>query len=304
MTVTYHGEDYSARTGKNDLGKRSYTRVFKLETSEKIEDIFDVGSHVDLPLIGDPYPRDPVAYCQSLSVACVGGWKQWTVTANYKIGTSGKEEDPPEENPENDSPVITFSSEIYQEPVFRDVNDKAVVNTAGDYFTNPAPMRDAAHLVIKVKKNYLTAPEYVLTYQNSVNAESFSIEGLQVAEQTARISRFELSEVKVRGDYSYRELSFEFHVHQDGWRSEILNAGLMQKGAEIDKDSGLVTEILEDERVPCKDSDGEPVTSPVALDKDGLQIKDPSTDNCWFEYFQLYPEVDFSILPGVDEEDE
>jgi hypothetical protein len=42
MTVTYHGEDYSARSGQNNLGTRRYTRVFKLETSLKAEDVFDV----------------------------------------------------------------------------------------------------------------------------------------------------------------------------------------------------------------------------------------------------------------------
>lgn len=297
MTVIYHGEDYSARSGQNDTGTRSYTRVFKLETTLKTEDVFAVGSHASLPVIGSVYgytdssgvfvPRDPFAYCTSLSVACVGGWKQWTVTAQYKVST-GEEEEPPEENPENDPPTITFSSEIYQEPVFRDVNNNSIMNSAGDMFVDPSPMRDAAHLIIKAKKNYLKAPSWCLTYQNSVNASAFTIAGLSVAKQLARITRFELSEKKVRGDYTYRELSFELHVHRDGWRPQILDAGLMQVDPEDDQN-----------RIPCTDADNEAVTSPVALNGSGQQLNNPSPGTSHFKEFQIYPEVDFSILPGV-----
>jgi len=287
MTVTFHGEDYSARSGQNDTGTRSYTRVFKLETSLKTEDVFDVGSHASLPVIGSVYPRDPYAYCTSLSVACVGGWKQWTVTAQYKV-TTGEENEPPEADPEDDPPVVTFSSEIYQEPVFRDIDDKGIMNSAGDYFADPSPMRDAAHLIIKVKRNYKTAPAFCLSYQNSINASAFTIAGLTIAKQLARISRFELSEVKLRGSYQYRELSFELHVHRDGWRPQILDAGLMQK----DPDDA-------NKRIPCVDADGEKVTSPVALDGSGSQLSNPSPNTAHFKEFQIYPEVDFSVLPGV-----
>ena len=263
MTVTYHGEDYSARAGQNDTGTRSYTRVFKLETSLKSEDVFDVGSHASLPLIGSAYPRDPFAYCTSLKVDCVGGWKQWTVSASYKV-----------------------------------ISDEGIMNSAGAHFADPSPMRDAAHLIIKVKKNISVVPGWCLSYQNSVNNGQFTMGGLAVAEQLARLSRIEVSDAKIRGDYRYYELAFELHVHRDGWRQTILDAGLMQKDPGVTL-AGIAFVPDPTKRVPCVDADGQAVTSPVALDGSGSQLANPSPGTAQYKEFQIYPEVDFSILPGA-----
>tara|TARA_R110002110_G_scaffold229651_1_gene445200 strand:- start:5042 stop:5941 length:900 start_codon:yes stop_codon:yes gene_type:complete len=298
MTVTYHGEDYSARAGQNDTGTRSYTRVFKLETSLKSEDVFDVGSHASLPLIGSAYPRDPFAYCTSLKVDCVGGWKQWTVSASYKVIANANENEPPEANPSDDPPTVTFSSEIYQEPVFRDINDEGIMNSAGAHFADPSPMRDAAHLIIKVKKNISVVPGWCLSYQNSVNNGQFTMGGLAVAEQLARLSRIEVSDAKIRGDYRYYELAFELHIHRDGWRQTILDAGLMQKDPGVTL-AGIAFVPDPTKRVPCVDADGQAVTSPVALDGSGSQLANPSPGTAQYKEFQIYPEVDFSILPGA-----
>ena len=282
MTVIYHGEDHEARKGKNELGSRSYTRVFKLETTLKTEDVFDVGSHAYLPKIGDAYPRDAEAFCQSLEVQCVAGWKQWTVTAGYKVAEQSKED------PGDDSYKLSWSSEIYQEPVFKDADGDGVMNSAGDYFVDPPVQRDAVQLIAKIKQNYTTIPDVILSLQNTVNDSAITIGGLSIDERLARMTRVEVSDWKKRGNYKYYTVSFEIHIKKEGWRPEILDAGLR----EIDPDDDT-------KRKHIQDDEGEDVTSPVPLDGEGKKLVNPAPSDAEFLEFQIYPEGDLTQLPGV-----
>jgi len=255
-----------------------------METTDKAEDVFDVGSHASLPLIGDIYPRDAEAYCTSLDVQCVGGWKQWTVTAEYKV----MENPPNQETPANDDFQLSWSSEIYQEPVFRDVDEKAVMNSAGDYFVDPAPQRDAAQLIAKIKQNYVVVPQAILTLQNTVNASAISIGGLSIAAGLAKMTRVEVSERKTRGNFFYYTVSFEIHIKKGGWTVWILDAGLR----EIDP-------VDDTKRIHIKDDDEAEITSPVPLDKEGKRLANPTPDTAKFIDFKFYEEGDLTVLPGI-----
>ena len=74
MTITYIGEVYGP--AKNNKGSRSYTRIFKLKTSQKSETPYDVGSHASLPFVGEVHPDDPNAFCTTLSVDPSDPWPQ------------------------------------------------------------------------------------------------------------------------------------------------------------------------------------------------------------------------------------
>jgi len=285
MSVIFKGEDHEARKGRNDLGSRSYTRVFKLETTAISDDVFDVGSHPSLPSIGDIYPRDAGSFCQSLDVECVAGWKQWRVTAEYAVS-----EAPNQGPPENDPYKLSWSSEIYQEPVFREATEDqdAVCNSAGDYFVDPAPQRDAAQLIAKIKQNYQVIPQTILTLQNTVNESAITIGGLTIDAQLAKMTRVEISSFKQRGDYRYYEVSFEIHIKKEGWRPTILDAGLR----EIDPND-------ETKRIHIKDDEEVEITSPVPLDGEGKRLVNPSPSTARFKTFQIYAEADLTVLPGV-----
>jgi len=287
MTVKFHGEVHEARKGKNDKGERAYTRVFKLETSLLSEDVFDVGSHASLPAIGQAYPRDPDSLCQSIDVQCVAGWKQWQVTAEYKVDEGSYVD------PEDDTYKLSWSSEIYQEPAFRDADNKGMFNSAGDYYVDPPIQRDAAQLIAKFKKNYAVIPSFVLSLQNVVNDSSISIGGLSIDQYLAKMTRVEISEFKKRGNYKYYTVSYEIHIKKEGWRVAVLDAGLRQ----IDPDDDT-------KRIPCKDADDEPVTTAVALygvdsPNQGQQLLNPTPDTAYFKEFKVYAEGDLSVLPGV-----
>ena len=285
MTVTYKGEIHTSRKGKNTQGVRSYSRTFRLVTDTKADGVFDVGSHSSLPVIGDNFPGDLYAYCSTLSVECTDGFSGWTVTADYTTTTSTIDRINPADNGEK----ISWSSEIYQEPVFIDTQDppEAVLNSAGDLFLDPSPTRDASHLIARVKKNVTSVPSWILQYQNAVNSGAITIGGLSIGAGLAKVQRIEIGEGQIFGTATFYPLSLEIHIHKDGWRLKPLDAGFRKRNA----DGDLV--------VIVNKGDTEEVTQPVPLDGAGDVLADPTPSTAIFGNFTIYEELDFSALPGV-----
>lgn len=276
MAISSIGEIPGARKGTNDQGVRTYTRKFLIQVTNENDNVFTATSSAALPLVGHQYPGDPQALCKSVSAECKEPLS-WEYTAEYDT----EQEEQEEENPADHSPVITWSSEIYQEAVFRDKDNKAIVNSAGDYFVDPAPTRDASHLIAQIKQKVAFVPSWVLSYQNAVNSGPITIDGLAVGAGLAKVQRISVGEKKTEGFYTYREVTLEIHLHKDGWKLEPLDAGFRK----------LV--------------DGKPVkvegaTQPVLLDLAGGVLENPEDPSqAKYHEFKIYPELNFSSLPGV-----
>jgi len=291
MTVTYKGE--FKRKGKNDKGLRSYTRSFRLVTDSRSDGVFAVGSHASLPLIGSTFPQDPAAYCTSLTVENTEEWTGWTVTAEYTTDPLAVL-DSYQGNPVDADPVITWSSEIYQEPVFKDTSGNAILNGAGDYFIDPAPQRDASHLIAQIAKNVSSVPSWALAYTNSINSSAITIDGLAVAEKLAKVQRIGIGKWQVSGQYTYREITIEIHIHRNGWNLEPLHAGFNHKVG------GVIKPILvKDLDSSGTSKDDTPITQPAPITAAGALITDPTPANAEFGDFTIYDELDFTQLPGV-----
>ena len=282
MTVTYLGEQDSSRAAENNLGKRSYTRAFKLETDSKTDTAYDVGSHASLPVIGSVYPADTAAYVQSISIACVDGYKAWVATYQYSTERQIDQTDP-----DNDEVLVSWTSEIYQEPVFKDTSGNGILNSAGDTFTEPLPARDAAHLIAKIRKNVQAIPAWVLSYQNAVNSMAITIGGLSIAAGLAKMQRIEIGEREKRDTLTYYQISFEIHVHKDGWKLEPLDIGFRERNT-----AGKLVDIK-------NEGDSEVPTTPVMLDGAGKVLNNPTPATAVYREFVVYPELDFTSLPGV-----
>ena len=281
MTITFLGEEPGSRAATNDQGSRTYSRAFKLRASSTSEGPFAVGSHASLPVIGSAHPDDSSAFCTQISVVNSEPWQGWNVACSY---TDERSIDP---NPKNDEVVVSFSSEIYQEAVFKDVFGNGVMNSAGDYFVDPAPTRDTQHLIIKIKSNHLSVPPFVLGYQNAVNSANFTVGGLIVSQQTAKVQRIEVSEGKKRSGTEYYEFTSEIMVKDDGWRMEPMDIGFN----EIKTDGKPGAAVLE--------SDLEKPKQPIFLDGAGKKIVNPTPANVYFQNYQVYLELPFSALPGI-----
>lgn len=277
MTVTFLQELSGGRTGRNDLGKRSYTRTFSLETSSQSEGPYAVGSHASVPEIGEAYPDDAAAWCVSLEVANSDPWKGWTVTANYsterEIAT----------NPTNDPAIITWDSEQFQKPAIFSYAGTGILNSAGDPF-DPPNMMDDSRRIVTVTKNLAVVPTWILTYQDAVNSDSFVLDGVTIGIGLAKIQRVAVGEEQTRNGTAFRTVTFSIHLEKDGWLLEPLDAGFR--------------EIVSGNRVNIlNDGDGLQPSAPVPLNGAGVHIANPTVANAVFLSFTVYETKAFASLP-------
>ena len=277
MAVTYHGEDPAGRTAQNNKGARTYQRRFKLETTSQADGPYAVGSNANLPIIGNAHPEDANAFCVSLDVQNSSPWKGWTVTANYS------DERTIDDTPTDDAASISWGSEQFQKPAVFDLSGKLIVNSAGDPFDPPAMMDDSRR-VVTVEKNLAVVPTWILDYQDAVNSDTFTIDGIAIAIGKAKMQAVTVGPRQRRNGTIFRTVNFTIHLQREGWLLDILDAGFRRKisgGRENIRNSG----------------DGELPTAPVPLDGNGQPIDDPTPTNCVFLQFAVYKTRAFSSLP-------
>ena len=290
MTVTFHGVIPESRNAQNNKGVRTYTETYRLTSDSKTDTAYIVGSHASLPTIGQVHADDSNAYCQTLAPECTDGYTGWTCTATWST-----ERDISPSDPTADEVMVSWSSEIYQEPVFTDVNGASVTNSAGDYYIDPVPTRDNVHLIAKIRSNVTSVPAWVLSKQNNVNSGIIVIGGLSIAAGLARMSRLEIGERQIRGTTSFYQLSFEIHIHEVGWHLTPLDVGFRRL-----EDGEPVQIRTDDTGATVLFPNGEEPTQPVLLDGAG-EVLDVSTLPAGAQYrdHQIYVESDLTTLPGI-----
>jgi len=279
MTVTFLGEDAGGRTAENNLGTRTYTRVFKLKTDSKNDGAYTVGSNASLPTIGSTHPDDASAWCRRLRVENTDPFAGWTVTAEYsselELAT----------NPTLQPAEITWDSEQFQKPVLFDNTGDAVCNSAGGLFDPPAMMDDSRR-VVTVQKNLSAVPVWILDYQDAVNSDQFTVDGVVIAVGTAKMQRVSVGVQETRNGVTFRPVTFTIHLQRDGWAMELLDSGFMIK------DPGDSTK-----RVAAYIDDGTEPTTAAMLDGSGGILANPSPATAVFLSFDVYKTRTFSSLP-------
>ena len=278
MAVTYVGELSEGRRATNDRGVRTYTRVFRLTTSSQTDNAFTVGSNGSLPVIGNTFPSDGNAYCTNLDVQCVRGWRIWDVTATYST------ERVLSSTPTSDPTYITWDTEQFQKPATQDKDGKGVVNSAGDPFI-PAEQMDDSRRVVTVQKNLANVPTWILSYQDAVNSDTFTIDGRSIAIGEAKMQRVSVGPPEIRNGTTFRQVTFVIALRRDGWAYKILDQGFNEKDpADTTKRKAIYI-------------NGQLPSSPVLLDGTGKAQTDPKTANAVFLTFNVYKQQAFSSLP-------
>lgn len=277
MAVTLLGEDTEARYAQNTKGVRTYRRAFKLQSNDKTDGPYEVGSTSGLPLIGDVHHEDASAWCVSLTVENFAPYKGWRVTAEY---SSEHEID---NTPTDDPALITWDSEQFQRPAIFDSSGNAIVNSAGDPF-DPPLMMDDSRRVVTIIKNLSAVPSWILTYQDAVNNASFTLDGLTIGAGLAKIQRVAVSERQIRNGTTFRQVTLVMHLEKNGWLLEPLDAGFREN----------VSGSLQNIRNP---GDDELPAAPVPLNGAGMALDNPSVTNNVFLSFTVYETKDFSVLP-------
>lgn len=278
MTVTYIGESPSDAEGTNDFGIRRYTRGFWLSSNSRSDGPYAVGSNGSLPLIGSAHNEDSSAWCRRLTVKRAGGWRLWKVVAEYssefEMSTTAT----------SDPAIITWSTEQFQKVAEFDTSGDAIVNSAGDYFDPPA-MIDDSRRIVTVQKNLAAVPSWLLTYQDAVNNDTFSVGGVSIAIGQAKMQAVSITQELIRGATTFFQVTFTMHIQKNGWKLSILDAGFRRKDG-----LGKMYKIT---------SDGDETTpgQPVLLDGSGDVLDNPTPSTAVFREFTVYETKAFSSLP-------
>lgn len=279
MTITYKGEDPLGRSAQNLKGVRTYTRAF-LFTADAEEDAWDVGSHPNAPVIGSAY-RD--AWCISSSPACVSGRDGWKITAQYSSEIQLNED------PTQDAAKVRVYTEQFQKVLQTDINGNSVCNSAGDPF-DPPIMVDDSRRVITVQKNMATHPSWILSYQDAVNSDSFTVKGQTYAAGKGKVQRVDIGDEQSRNSITYYVVSFEIHLQKNGWIVSQLDAGFRELQAGSGSGVGSLVNIV-------NPGDGLQPSAPVPLGGNGVSLANPSFTNNVFLNFTAYEQLPFSVLP-------
>lgn len=278
MTVTYIGPQPVSRSGGDGIdGIRRYTRAFIFSTSLASEDEYHILAHPSAPKNGSAHPSDSGAFVTSRRAECTDGQNGWLLTCEYSSERQYNED------PTADPAAISWDSEQFQKPAVFDKDGNAIVNSAGDPF-DPPNMMDDSRRIVTVTKNLATVPSWILTYQDAVNSDNFTVDGVPVTAGQAKMQRVSVGEVQSRNGISFRPVVFEIHLQRDGWLLEPLDAGFREKAG------SLRINIL-------NDGDLEPPTAPTPLDGSGAVLTNPTAATCVFLSFSVYDTAAFSSLP-------
>lgn len=278
MTIYMQGVLPETREAANEKGIRTYSETYWLTTDQKTDGTYEIGSHPDLPTVGSAHHTDAAAWCTAVRPKCVSGYVHFHVTCTF---SSERElaEDP------TDEPALTeWDGEQFQRPLVVDEDGKIVCNSAGDPF-DPPEMIDDSRLISVTTKNLASVPIWLMEYSNAVNSDAFTLDGFSVGIGQAKMQTPKVSKPMSRNGTTYREVQFTIHYREEGWLSNIIDAGFREIGY-----GGARQQIQ-------NAGDDEFPSAPVPLDGNGVALEDPSPLNNVKLTFRGYRRLPFSALP-------
>lgn len=283
MAVLWFKEIHKGRGGSEAIQGKSqtvaqHTRGFLCVTDNNYDDENVVMNHADCPRVGDLHPNNSDAYCREVSAKNEEYSKKvWTVEAKYTT------ESEISITPAAEPAEITWDTENYQRPYFKDRSGYGIVNSAGDPYDPPIE-GDDSRWVATITKNLDFVPSWILTYRDAVNASAFTLDGLAIPAGAAKIMSIKIGKWEKRSIFWYRPVTISLAIDSNGWAVSVLDAGFREKSST--------------NRVNIKnDGDGEDITAPVPLNGSGAKLSNPTPATCVFNTFNIYNQKDFSVLP-------
>jgi hypothetical protein len=290
------------------------TRQWRVDNdgSQTIDDV-TIMADAAAPKIGTAHPNHASCKCihRQCQIESHQQKRQWIFTARYSTKYDI------EENPLNDPAKTEWSTETFQTPVWETIDGKGIVNSAGDPFDPPAEKDDSRWTSVTRKNVATSVPDWIFSYQDAVNSDSYTIDSVNVTAGWAKVSAIHLSEVQERNDIEYRVLTVTIHYRGEGegvgsgsgslgsygsgsgsdeiepWHLNLLDQGMREIPAADDAGG------TDGRRNILNEKDGLPVSSPVPLDGEGHHIVEPTLDNSVWLQFQVYREKAFSLIESM-----
>ena len=274
----------ASETSTQDSSVRTYTRVFLVTTNSKHDGPKLVKDAATIPRRGEQYPDDLFVYMANKYVEAIAPPMAWHVICEYTSEWSFGQ------NPLSDPAIISWKAEQFERPTWKDRNGEAILNSAGGFYPT-LPMMDDSHFVASVQKNVSIIPVWVTTYQDALNISPFTIDGIAVAAELAKLQSLQIGDWQERNNVLYRVLSFDIHFRADGWALSILDQGfarrgLASRGEDITKDFAI-----------RREGDMTPSEQPMLLNGLGQKLSPANPTTAVFLDFDVYRLRDFNLLP-------
>lgn len=286
MTIVVEQKHTGVSGSYGGVTDETETVEYRVTTDNKYTTRADIMASGLLPVKYSEHPDNALMTVRDVSLEQDEAPTVWTATVSYSSAPYDKDD---EEDEEFDSPLdkparIKWTTTQFTKPIYRDVNEEAIVNSVGDYFDPPIEI-ESSRFSIVVEKNLSAVPVWVLTYPNAVNQSAFEVQGLTIDAGVARLSELAISEQKNEQNVDFYTVTFRLELanaDEVDWKIKPLDQGLHQF---VD---GAKTPILVDD---------EPAKQPVLLNGEGIAIENPEPSDAVFLEFDGYVEQDFSVLP-------
>jgi len=275
MSVTSTNERFQNRSSADNGEERTHVRVFISQTDDVDDGTATVLSDPSIPSIGEVHPTDLSARVDNKSCAPLDGQKYvFITTVNYSTQAG-------EENPLNEAPKISWALSSSSAPMFKDVNDKIVANSAGEPFEQDIN-RDISASTVNYSVNLATLDTNVFDYTNAVNSDQFTIDGVTIAQGWAKMKSISVGVQQEKNEIQYRTHTFSIEIDVNGWKVEALDIGY----EELD---------INQERQPILNDEGLKIKRPWPLDGAGGAMPNADDDPDIIE-FEPYEEKAFSVF--------
>jgi hypothetical protein len=320
MSIVYVKELFPSRRARDGVDKRTqYVRQFEMRTDDP-EDAGEIaGTSPDIPRNGEAYPGDDTATLTDITVDQSSEDNTlWLITLTYtseipaeqaKEGlgydtggnpsensgssTAGSGQVTREPDPRNRPPKFSVTWEQTTEIIRKDINGRAVVNSAGDPF-DPPPTIERSYPIITIQKN-VSLDNEILSIDSQSNWQEIvnSDQPWQTDVKTLRFVRFDHSSEEENG-IAYASVTLSIKVKWYGWLLQLVDAGFREK---LPPTAGFPLGRM----VPIRDSRGDGITSPALLDGSGRQLAIGSNPNILdFEVYRPMAFIPILALMGVN----
>jgi hypothetical protein len=138
-------------------------------------------------------------------------------------------------------------------------------------------------------------PTWILDYQDAVNSDAFTVDGVSIAAGKAKMQNVSVGPVERRSSTVFRTVNFTIHLQRDGWALQPLDAGFRELATDESIQAGPCGAATVKNILNCYDQ--QPVAAPVPLDGAGRALSEPSPTNCVFLTYNVYKTRAFSTLP-------
>ena len=200
---------------KNVKGDRNYTREFLVVTDNYNPDINE-DIFAEIPIAAyESYPDDTYALARSKEVDMIspGFWSVKVKYASEPVDPKKTKNQTNDTKPDQRPWVISYDSVQTEKILLKDYNNIAVVNSAGQMF-DPVVTVPSCNPIIRIlfyKSRDVFDPSDISYYTDTINLNSFLIDGYSWDQRKLRINKIKADPVQEFGGF-WMKLEVEIEV--------------------------------------------------------------------------------------------